>query len=271
MRNSLLLSALVAVTACEASPDLENSHSDNASTRRFVEKMAGAEQAVPPPSKPFIRKEKDGLLEFSYAYPAHAAAVPKLVAKFDKDMEATRADALKMAKADRDAAKASGYPYRAHSLETEWTVAADTPRFLSLRAQMYVFTGGAHGMTAYEALLWDKARLRETSAKAIMTTQAAFAAAIKDRFCQALDEARAEKRGAPVVRGNDEFTQCIDPMKEVLALTSKDGKTIDGVTVIVGPYSAGPYAEGSYEIALPVDAAMLSAIKPEYREAFVKP
>jgi len=58
-------------------------------------------------------------------------------------------------------------------------------------------------------------------------------------------------------------------MEQVLVPTSKDGKQIDGLTVVVGPYSAGPYAEGSYEVALPVDAAMRDAIKPDYREAFV--
>jgi len=50
--------------------------------------------------------------------------------------------------------------------------------------------------------------------------------------------------------------------------TSKDGKLIDAVTVVIGPYSAGPYAEGSYEIGLPVDAAMRQTIKTEYQDAF---
>ena len=76
-------------------------------------------------------------------------------------------------------------------------------------------------------------------------------------------------RVAATVRGDDDFTQCIDPMEQVLVPTSKDGKLIDGLTVVVGPYSAGPYAEGSYEVALPVDAAMRDAIKPDYRDAFV--
>jgi len=71
------------------------------------------------------------------------------------------------------------------------------------------------------------------------------------------------------VRDADEFSQCIDPMEQVLVLTSKDGKLIDGVTVVVGPYSAGPYAEGTYEVALSVDAAMRKAIKTEYQDGFV--
>jgi hypothetical protein len=74
-----------------------------------------------------------------------------------------------------------------------------------------------------------------------------------------------------VVRGDDDFTQCIDPMEQVLVPTSSDGKLIDSMTVVVGPYNAGPYAEGSYDVKLPVDAAMRKAIKTEYQDGFVKP
>ena len=60
-------------------------------------------------------------------------------------------------------------------------------------------------------------------------------------------------------------------MKQVLAPTSRDGKLIDGIQVTIGPYGAGPYAEGSYDIKLPVDAAIYKAIKTEYQDAFVRP
>jgi hypothetical protein len=270
-KSSLALIGALLAGACSSDPGnqaVEGNASTNAAAARFAERMAG----TPPPApsaKPFEQSEKSDLLEFLYAYPAQAALVPTLVAKFDKAMGTAKADALKMARDDAKSAKQSGFPFRGHSLETRWSVKADTPRFLSLESETYVFTGGAHGMTGYEALLWDKARKRETSMAAVMTSSAAFAAAIRDPFCAALDKARAEKRGAPVVRGDDEFTQCIDPMKEILVPTSKDGKLIDAVTVVIGPYSAGPYAEGSYDIALPVDAAMRSAIKTEYQDGFI--
>lgn len=141
----------------------------------------------------------------------------------------------------------------------------------ALQSETYVYSGGAHGMTAYDTLLWDKARKRETSVKGVMTSSEAFRTAIRDRFCAELDRQRAKKRGEPVKRGDDDFTKCIDPMEQVLALTSKDGKLIDSVTVVVGPYNAGPYAEGSYEVPVPVDAATYKAIKTEYQDGFVKP
>jgi hypothetical protein len=257
--------------ACSPSPKDEASGAQDSrnelATTSFVNRMAGEEQPAPP-SKPFQQSEKTGLLEFLYAWPAEAAAVPAIEAKFRKDMETGRADALKMAEEDRKSAQQSGFPFHAHSLETRWTVAADTPRFLSLQSSRYTYTGGAHGMTGYDALLWDKARKRETSIRAVMTSPAAFAEAIHDRFCDGLDKARTKKRGGPIMRGDDPFTQCIDPMKEVLVPVSSGGKLIDAIKVVIAPYSAGPYSEGTYEVALPVDAAIRKAIKTEYQDAF---
>ena len=60
-------------------------------------------------------------------------------------------------------------------------------------------------------------------------------------------------------------------LSQVLAPTSRDGKLIDGIQVTIGPYGAGPYAEGSYDIKLPVDAAIYKAIKTEYQDAFARP
>ncbi|WP_150291876.1 DUF4163 domain-containing protein [Sphingobium estronivorans] len=248
---------------------LANDVGNDAAATRFANRMSG-QPTPPPPAKAFAQKEKTDLLEFAYSYPAQAAQVPALVEKFGKQLTASKDDALKMAREDQKAAKAAGFPFHAHSLETHWTVKADTPRFLALESESYAYTGGAHGMTGYDALLWDKGRKRETAFSALMTTPAAFAAAIRDRFCDALDKARMDKRGEPVRRSNDDdFTKCIDPMQQVLVPTSKDGKLIDSVTFVIGPYSAGPYAEGSYDVALPVDAAMRKTIKTEYQDGFI--
>ncbi|MCB4860567.1 DUF3298 and DUF4163 domain-containing protein [Sphingobium sp. PNB] len=269
----LPLGAVLLLCACSPSKDARNAGEaalpgNDVAASNFANRMSGQPEP-PPPAQPFEQKEKTDLLEFAYGYPAQAAQIPALAEKFGNALKVGKADALKMAREDQKAASASGYPFRAHALDVHWTVAADTPRFLALQSESYVYTGGAHGMTGYDALLWDKARKRETAVTALMTSPAAFAAAIHDRFCDALDKARAEKRGEPVKRSDDDdFTKCIDPMQQVLVPTSKDGKLIDGVTVVIGPYSAGPYAEGSYEIALPVDGAMRKAIRTEYQDAF---
>lgn len=266
------LFAVLLLCACSPSDGEQESaisnRADDGAATAYVKQMAGERQPAAP-SRPFQQSEKTDTLEFVYAWPAQAAAVPAIVEKLRKDMTQGRADALKMAQEDRKAAAQGGFPFHAHSLETRWTVAADTPRFLGLRSTVYSFTGGAHGMTSYKALLWDKDRQRETSLQAVMTSPATFATAIHDRFCAGLDKARAAKRGGAIMRGDDPFTKCIDPMQEVLVPTSRDGKLIDGITIIIAPYSAGPYSEGTYEVKLPVDAAMRNAIKTEYQDAFV--
>lgn len=275
-KASPALVAILIISACSNEPDnqapniraVAGNATTNAATARFAEQMA-----APPlpalPAKAFEQSEKTGLLEFLYAYPAQAAVVPALVTKFGKAMTTAKADALRMARDDAKSAKQAGFPFRTYSHETRWSIKADTQRFLSLESQTYVFTGGAHGMTGYEALLWDKARSRETNMAMVMTSADAFAGAIHDGFCAGLDKVRAEKRGAPVVHGDDDFTKCIDPMQEVLVPTSKDGKLIDAITVVIAPYNAGPYSEGRYDVVLPVNAAMRAAIKTEYQDGFI--
>ncbi|WP_300397859.1 DUF4163 domain-containing protein [uncultured Sphingobium sp.] len=272
MRGGGVMAVAVLLAACSPTADETAGNSvSNAGATQFANHMAGVSRPPSSPAAPFSQSDKTEFLEFAYAYPAEAAAIPALVDKFRKAMDAGKADALKMAREDSESAKKAGYPFRPHSLETEWTVAADTRRFLSLRSQTYVYTGGAHGMTGYDTVLWDKERQRETSVKALMTSPTAFAAAIRDRFCAELDKQRAEKRGEPVVAGDDDFTKCIDPLDQVLVPASKDSKLIDSMTVIIGPYSAGPYAEGTYEVTIPVNAAMRKAIKTEYQDAFLTP
>lgn len=229
---------------------------------------------APPPApvvKAYKAEETTDLLEFAYAYPVQAAAIPEIASRLSDDADRAKASALKMAREDQASATENGYPYRRHSSQTTWTVKADTPRLLSLIGEMYFYTGGAHGGTGYKTLVWDKLRNGESGVVAMATSPEALAKAIGARFCTALDKARAEKRGGPVVRGDDEFTRCVDPLKQTLLFTSRDGKAIDGLLIVIGPYEAGPYSEGSYEIALPIDAAMIGAIKPDFRDAFTAP
>ncbi|AUW59165.1 hypothetical protein C1T17_14780 [Sphingobium sp. SCG-1] len=264
IRYAIAISGALLAQACSP-PSSDNNQAINVAapdTRRFSQPAA-----KPPEAKPFAISEKTELLEFGYKYPMEAAAVPAIVSQFTDDLQRSKEDALKMAREDQAAAKKDGFPFHTHSSETEWTTKAATPLLLSLLAESYVYTGGAHGMTGYKSLIWDRANDRETSIEAMVVSQPTLAKAIGAHFCKALNAARAVKRGAPVA-GNGMFDDCVDPMKQTLVPVSTDGKMIDQLLIVIGPYEAGPYAEGSYDIALPVDAAMLEAIKPEYREAF---
>lgn len=267
LRAAILSTVALGVCACTPStPDQpEPKNEETASTSTIVPPTPKV-----PMAKAFAVDDSTDVLEFKYSYPAAAASVPDIVASLTDDMKTNKAAALKAAKSDQASAKESGFPFHTHSYQTQWTAKAATPRLLGLLAESYFYTGGAHGMTGYKTLLWDKIAKREVSIDDMIISRNAFATVITSEFCKRLNDARAEKRGAPVASADSEFDRCVDPLKQTIVPISKDGKTVDQLLIVIGPYEAGPYAEGSYEIALPVDRALLSTIKPEWRDAFTK-
>ena len=83
-----------------------------------------------------------------------------------------------------------------------------------------------------------------------------------------LDREREKRRGEPV-RPDDLFGDC--PKYEgVTVLPTDEDKNgrFDHIRVIADQYVAGPYAEGPYEIGLPITAAMIERLKPDYRPSF---
>lgn len=207
--------------------------------------------------------------EFTYSYPAKAAAIPQLKALLDKRLATARAELEKGAKADQIEAKQNGYPYRAHSAGSTWQVVTDVPRWLSLSAEMYDYSGGAHGMSFFDALLWDKQQNLARTASDLFISKAALSSALREPFCAALDKERAKRRGEPVNRNSgDQFDECIDPAEHTIILGSSNGRTFDRIGVLVEPYAAGAYAEGTFEITLPVTQRVLGSVKPAYKADF---
>jgi hypothetical protein len=209
------------------------------------------------------------LYEFAYSYPAAAGAIPALKAYLDHDLDKTRADLVKEATQDRDQARKNHFPYLAHSSQTDWKVVTNIPGWLSLSAQSYVFSGGAHGNTAYDALLWDKSTGERRGALDLFTSVSAFKAAVGAPFCAALDRERAKRREGDGFAKDDPFSQCIDPAKDTtVILGSARGGRFTRVGFLIAPYAAGPYVEGTYEVTLVLTPAMLQAVRPEYRSYF---
>ncbi len=224
--------------------------------------------AAPAPARSV--KVKTALYEFGYAYPAQAAALPPVKAILERDLAKTRAGLIRESTQDQREAKKSDYPYRPHSSDTTWKVVTNLPGWLSLSSQFYAYSGGAHGNTGFDTLLWDKAAKARRQPIALFTSTAAFASAVKAPFCDGLAAARKAKRGGEVW-SNDipEFVKCIDPVKDAtVILGSANGRSFTRIGFLIGPYAAGPYAEGSYEVTIPVTPAILSAVKPQYRGAF---
>ena len=206
--------------------------------------------------------------KFSYDYPAQARAIPQLRAWLETDKSRGRTKfAAEALSAQREARK-DGFPYRQYDAQRKWQLVADTPRFLSLSLLSWEYTGGAHGNTGYDALLWDKAARVRLKPAAVFTNPKALYASVRKSFCDQLDRARSQKRGETVTRDKGMFDDCINPAEQVLILGSSGGGRINRIGFIVAPYNAGSFAEGTYDVTLPVTPAILTQVKPVYRGAF---
>ena len=91
---------------------------------------------------------------------------------------------------------------------------------------------------------------------------------LTQRWCDALNKAREEKRGEPV-GGEGMFNDCPKLSEIAIVPTDKDKNgRFERLILTASPYVAGPYVEGSYEIDLPVTPDLIAALKADYRDSF---
>ena len=268
---SLILVALLAACNSEAQPPAATatssaqSASTSISTSTGVRASASASATSGRASKV---EESSDLYEFDYSYPAEAGRIPALKAWLDAERAKARAQLIEDATSGRAEAKQSGFEYHAYAQGRAWEIVAETPRFLSLSAQIYDYTGGAHPNHGYDSLLFDKQAGTRFAPLALFASPAALDAVIQCPFCAMLDKERSKRREQPVVSDGSLFNDCIKPSEQTVILGSSTGQAFDKIGILIGPYAAGSYAEGDYEFTLPVTAALLRAVKPEYRDAF---
>lgn len=214
-------------------------------------------------------KESNELFEFAYSYPKEAAELPRLAAWLDSD-RATKRDALAAeSQRDRTLAQKEGFPYRPHSHLQEWQRVTSTPRFLSLSSEIGTYTGGAHGMTNFDTLIWDRNTATRLKPLDLFTSGEAFDAAIRDDFCAAIKRAKAAKGIQPPEEPDSVFAQCPPASAQTVWLGSSDGRYVDRLTIAIAPYEIGPFAEGPYRVNVPVMQALVRAVKPEYARDFL--
>ncbi|EAQ29276.1 hypothetical protein NAP1_00850 [Erythrobacter sp. NAP1] len=213
---------------------------------------------------------KNDTYEFAYRWPRQAAAIPALDAALSAMAERARTEfEASAAEAEADA-KRYDYDYRRYASEWTWEVAADTPRFLALTGSQYVYTGGAHGNSTFDAILWDregheaKGPLEPLS---VFTDVPALFEAASQPYCIALGEARIERIGEA---GLGEAINDICPELSELTVSfgTSNGRMIDRLVLISAPYVVGAYAEGSYSIEVPMNDDMLALVKPQYQSGF---
>ena len=252
------LAPLLALAAC--SSDAETPRPVEVETKTTAIAQASSAEGV-------SLKEETERFSYTLAYPAEVGAIPALAREIKRREDATKSQMLADAESDRKASKEGTFPYRQHSLSVDWKVAADLPEWLSLTREFATYTGGAHGIYGVTSLVWNKLEGRALEGADFFVSPAALTGAVADTYCPALDRQREAKNGtAP--DSSSPFGQCPDVTELTIIPGSSNGRTFDRVGFYAGPYVAGSYAEGSYEVTLPVDARIMEAVKPEYRDAF---
>jgi hypothetical protein len=218
----------------------------------------------------FTDNEKNGVAEreFSYAWPAAASAEPKLFRKLLGMRNMALAEQKREWRAavdefgTNDCVTCVG---RDHS--ASWEVAANIPRFLSLSGGTYFYTGGAHGNSTFDSIVWDREAEQARKVTDLFRSERALWRVASRAYCPALDREREKRRGRPVQ--SEDFGSDCPPLSElVLVLGTSNGNVFDRLDVLAAPYVAGAYAEGPYEVSIPVTQRILEAVKPDYRAYF---
>lgn len=266
------LAVLLAASSCTGGKD-DSAPAEAAATASAVLPEASGEPSETPTEMPAEAgrsvEASNDLYEFSFSYPDAAGAIPKLKDLFDTRIYQEREKLASSSSDDRKAAKKEGFPFHQHSYGAKWQVVTDLPGWLSLSAELYSFSGGAHGMSNFDSLLWDRRAETMRKPRDLFSSTDALRKAIREPFCDALDKERESRRGEPVQRDSGQiFTECIDPVAQTLIFGSSNHETFDRIGILVAPYEAGPYAEGTYEVTLPVTGKVMATLKPQYRNSF---
>jgi hypothetical protein len=273
MTRMILLIALAGLaSACDGSgsagPGSGNASPADVTTASAKAQAAAAKSKSHGNGARSVSEETDDFL-FKYSYPAAAGRIPELADLLDARLDRQRAELSAESQEARDAARREGFPYNKHSYTAEWKRVADLPGWLSLSVDIATYSGGAHGNYTVESLVWDKEAKRAMRAVDLFSSPAALEQAYEDRFCKGLNVERGKRRGAPVQEGSDDMFDKCPAIGELEVLAgSSNNRTFNRLTLYAGPYVAGPYVEGAYEVNLPINKAILGAVKPEYREAF---
>ena len=260
VRLSIL--SLPLLTAC-------NNQAEPAATN-IAAALAPATAAAPtePPAKPFVYDVENELIEFHYGWSAEAAAVPELAARFREDMEKREADVIGGAKDDKASREKEGFDFHPYMSSTQYDTAGQAERLLSLKVDVGSYEGGAHGNHGIGSVLWDRQARKEIKDVDVFAEAANRDRLLTQRWCDALNKAREEKRGEPV-GGGGMFDDC--PKLDEIAIIPTD-KNRNGrfelLTLIASPYVAGPWVEGDYEIELAVTPDLLAGLKSDYRASF---
>jgi hypothetical protein len=205
--------------------------------------------------------------EFAYKWPAAVSAIPALAQYLTEERDkAVLAQKGEWQQTLGDPDMTDCMTCANLSFAKEWKVTANLPRYLSLSADMYFYSGGAHGGSDFEALVWDRETGEALAPERMFASSETLQAALHPAWCKALMAERTRRLGAEYAA--DEIFPCPDIAELTVLLGSSNKQAFDRIGLIAAPYVAGSYAEGPYEVTLPVTKAVIGALAPQYKTAF---
>ena len=219
-------------------------------------------------ARPFSYSSKTNFADVDFSYSAEAAASPALVRRFKAELAKERTATVTCGRQETEVRVKTGGQGIACASSTKIATSGQTGRLLSLARTYWAFTGGAHGNGGTTPLLWDRARGKEIKFASLFSSANGYANILRDPYCRALNRERKKRRGDDYQPSSmtPEFDAC--PKFSDLSLIPAGSLRFGQIHLIASPYTAGPYAEGEYDIALPVTARLVAALKPEYRASF---
>ena len=238
------------------------------------ESVQSAKAATPQPAarqaKAVAIHEDSELVSFAYRYPAEAASVPAIDRRLREDAARHLRQMRETAVAEREARADMAIDFNPLGFEAEWTTMGQSGPLLSLAAKIYAYTGGAHGNAHYDSIVWDRQTGEALGPFGLFGNEAAAREMLKDAYCPRLDALRAERREETLpLQGEGWLVECptLDNRAIVPVDTNEDGR-FDTLRILLPPYEAGSYAEGTYEVDVAMNAALIALLKPDYRGAF---
>ena len=259
----------VMLAACEQTGDPQISGEEPAQNGGAAASPEAEEtaEAGPTAGARSVSEEND-VWVFEYSYPEVVGRIPELALLLDDRLSKSQSELKELAMTARAEADSNGFPFNAYSEMTEWKVVTDLPRWLSLSAQTYNYTGGAHGNHFFDSLLWDREADTAREGKALFVSLAALEEAMRENYCRVLNRQRVEKRGGEPLDADSPFSECPPFSDLTILLGSSNNRSFDRIGFIAAPYVAGPYVEGSYEVTLPMTKAAKAVVKPEFAAFF---
>lgn len=219
--------------------------------------------AAPILASDLILRNNTATLQYLWRVPPEVGIEPKLFAEMREQAEARLHSAKAAADADAVNAKKMAIPFRQYTDMATWTVAADTPRLLAVVADLYGFTGGAHGNAGFDSVIWDTKLQQRIAMPDLFADRAKARAILEPLVCKALAAEQAKRRnGAKLGNG---FDKCPPLTSATVVPYGGFAPVAYQVQVMFAPYVAGPWVEGSYVLKLGWPDALKPLVKPEYR------